>query len=244
MDLFGTTGLVILVLAVTLLLVFGMVASRYQKVAPNEVLVIAGRKHYITEDGEKRVVGHRVVKGGGTFVWPVLEKVSKLSLNAMTIDVSNEDAYTRDGVPVIVDSVVIMKIGGDDVSIASAAERFLGFKAEDLQKVAKEVLGGHLRAICSTLSPEEINNNRVAFQQKVLEVAHKDFQNMGLVIDSFTVRRSATSRVTLKPWAVNPPRKSNGTPSSARPKPCSVTPCSVSPPPSRPARPPRPRPRP
>ncbi len=189
MDLFGTTGLVILVLAVTLLLVFGMVASRYQKVAPNEVLVIAGRKHYITEDGEKRVVGHRVVKGGGTFVWPVLEKVSKLSLNAMTIDVSNEDAYTRDGVPVIVDSVVIMKIGGDDVSIASAAERFLGFKAEDLQKVAKEVLGGHLRAICSTLSPEEINNNRVAFQQKVLEVAHKDFQNMGLVIDSFTVRQ-------------------------------------------------------
>jgi flotillin len=189
MDLFSSAGLVILVLAVTLLLVFGMVASRYQKVAPNEVLVIAGRKHRIVEDGESRLIGHRVVKGGGTFVWPVLEKVSRLSLNAMTIDVSNEDAYTRDGVPVIVDSVVIMKIGGDDVPIASAAERFLGFKSEDIQKVAKEVLGGHLRAICSTLSPEEINNNRVAFQQKVLEVAHKDFQNMGLVIDSFTVRQ-------------------------------------------------------
>jgi flotillin len=179
----------VLVLVLALLAVLGLVASRYQKVAPNEVLVIAGRKHQIKEGGVTKTVGHRVVKGGGTFVWPVVEKVSKLSLNAMTIDVSNEDAYTREGVPVIVDSVVIMKIGGDDVSIASAAERFLGFNTEQIQTVAKEVLGGHLRAICSTLTPEEINKDRVAFQQKVLEVAHRDFQNMGLNIDSFTVRQ-------------------------------------------------------
>ncbi len=182
-------GIAVAALVVALLVTLGIVSSRYQKVAPNEVLVIAGRKHQIKEAGTVKTVGHRVVKGGGTFVWPVVEKVSKLSLNAMTIDVSNEDAYTREGVPVIVDSVVIMKIGGDDVSIASAAERFLGFTPEQIQTVAKEVLGGHLRAICSTLSPEEINIDRVAFQQKVLEVAHKDFQNMGLNIDSFTVRQ-------------------------------------------------------
>lgn len=118
-------AIVIIALVIALLMVLGIMGSRYQKVAPNEVLVIAGRKHQIKENGVLKTVGHRVVKGGGTFVWPVVEKVSKLSLNAMTIDVSNEDAYTKEGVPVIVDSVVIMKIGGDDVSIASAAERFL-----------------------------------------------------------------------------------------------------------------------
>ena len=50
----------------------GIWASRYTKVGPNQVLVISGRKHRITEsDGTARDVGFRVVKGGGVFVWPV-----------------------------------------------------------------------------------------------------------------------------------------------------------------------------
>jgi flotillin len=183
-------GIVIVVLVITIFLIAGLVAQRYKKVAPNEVLVISGRKHRIVDaDGTARNIGHRIVKGGGTFVIPVVERVNTLSLNAMVVEVTAEDAYTKQGVPVIVDSVVVMKIGGDDVSISNAAERFLGFGDKEIKQVAQEVLGGHLRAICSTLSPEEINNNRVVFQQKVLEVAHPDFSNMGLVIDSFTVKQ-------------------------------------------------------
>ena len=185
-----TVGIVVVVLVIAIFLVVGLVAQRYKKVAPNEVLVISGRRHQIVDaDGVARTIGHRIVKGGGTFVIPVVEKVNMLSLNAMTVEVTTEDAYTKLGVPVIVDSVVVMKIGGDDISISNAAERFLGFGNKEITQVAQEVLGGHLRAICSTLSPEEINNNRVMFQQKVLEVAHPDFANMGLVIDSFTVKQ-------------------------------------------------------
>lgn len=188
--LLSPVGVAILAIVVAILVSIGMMAKRYRKAPPNEVLVIAGRKHSIREpDGTIRTVGHRIVKGGGTFIVPILETVSKLSLNAMTIEVSIDDAYTKQGVPVIVDSVVVMKIGGDDISIANASERFLGFESQHIERVAKEVLGGHLRAICSTMTPEEINQDRTAFQQKVLEVAHKDFQNMGLAIDSFTVRQ-------------------------------------------------------
>ena len=76
------------------------------------------------EDGTK--VGFRIVKGGGTFVWPIFEKVDMLSLELLTIDVQTPEVYTSKGVPVKVDGVAQIKVKGDDVSIRTAAEQFLG----------------------------------------------------------------------------------------------------------------------
>src|SRR5437870_8836976 len=96
-------------------------ASRYTKVGPNQVLVISGRKHRITDpDGTPRDVGFRIVKGGGVFVWPVYEKVDILSLELLTIDVQTPEVYTSKGVPVKVDGVAQIKVKGDDVSISTA----------------------------------------------------------------------------------------------------------------------------
>src|SRR5882762_6642968 len=101
-------------------------ASRYTKVGPNQVLVVSGRKHRITDaDGTLQYRGFRVVKGGGTFVIPVIEKVDVLSLELLTIDVNTPEVYTSKGVPVRVDGVAQIKVKGDDISIATAAEQFL-----------------------------------------------------------------------------------------------------------------------
>src|ERR1051326_7676071 len=88
----------ITVAAVSLLVFFFVIAiiwaSRYTKVGPNQVLVISGRKRKIVDpDGNVREVGFRVVKGGGKFVWPVLEKVDILSLEILTIDVQTPEVY-------------------------------------------------------------------------------------------------------------------------------------------------------
>src|SRR6266852_6358600 len=71
-------------------------ANRYAKVGPNEVLVVSGRKHrYADPDGTVQYRGFRIVKGGGTFVIPVVEKVDRLSLELLTIDVEQQqDVYT------------------------------------------------------------------------------------------------------------------------------------------------------
>lgn len=189
-NLFSLVPFVVLLLAVALSAGVGVYAHRYQKVAPDEVLVISGRKHRIrAADGSVQEIGSRIVKGGGTFVWPVVEKVNKLSLSVITLDVNVEDAYTVEGVPVNVDSVVVMKIGGDDISIANAAERFLSLSPTEIRRAAQEVLGGYLRSICSTLTPEAINKDRISFQQKVLDEAHQGLGQMGLRIDSFTIRK-------------------------------------------------------
>src|ERR1017187_9822830 len=111
----------------------GIWASRYTKVGPNQVLVISGRKHKITDpDGTAHEVGFRVVKGGGVFVWPVFEKVDILSLELLTIDVQTPEVYTSKGVPVKVDGVAQVKVKGDDVSIATASEQFLSKGVDDI----------------------------------------------------------------------------------------------------------------
>jgi flotillin len=167
----------------------GIWASRYTKVGPNEVLVISGRKrHMVDPDGTKRDVGYRIVKGGGVFVWPVFEKVDILKLELMTIDVQTPEVYTSKGVPVKVDGVAQIKVKGDDISIATAAEQFLSKGTEDIKNIAMQTLEGHLRAILGTMTVEEIYQNRDAFASKVQEVAAGDMANMGLGIVSFTIR--------------------------------------------------------
>jgi len=164
-------------------------ASRYTKVGPNQVLVVSGRKHaVVATDGTMQYRGFRVVKGGGTFVIPVIEKVDVLSLELLTIDVQTPEVYTSKGVPVKVDGVAQIKVKGDDVSIRTAAEQFLGKSQDEIRNIATQTLEGHLRAILGTMTMEEIYQNRDAFASKVQEVAAGDMANMGLAIVSFTIR--------------------------------------------------------
>src|SRR2546425_447164 len=167
----------------------GIWASRYTKVGPNQVLVISGRRHQVIDpDGTQRQIGFRIVKGGGVFVWPVYEKVDILSLELLTIDVQTPEVYTSKGVPVKVDGVAQIKVKGDDISIATAAEQFLGKNTDEIRNIATQTLEGHLRAILGTMTVEEIYQNRDAFASKVQEVAAGDMANMGLGIVSFTIR--------------------------------------------------------
>jgi len=164
-------------------------ASRYTKSGPNQVLVISGKKRTMLEaDGTSREVGFRIVKGGGRFVWPIFEKVDILSLELLTIDVQTPEVYTSKGVPVKVDGVAQIKVKGDDISIATAAEQFLSKGVDDIKNIAMQTLEGHLRAILGTMTVEEIYQNRDAFASKVQEVAAGDMANMGLTIVSFTIR--------------------------------------------------------
>jgi flotillin len=183
-------AIAILGLFFVLLVTAFVVAQRYIKVGPNEVLVISGRRRRVTDpaSGEKIDRNYRIVKGGGTFILPVLERVDSLSLELMTIEVITPKVYTAVGVPVTVDGVAQVKVRGDDISIATAAEQFLSKSTQEIKDVALQTLEGHLRAILGTLTVEELYRDRDAFAQRVQEVAAGDLANMGLTIISFTIR--------------------------------------------------------
>src|SRR5215831_18388254 len=172
---FGVAAIAVIGIVVFLIISIWVWAGRYTKVGPNQVLVVSGRKHRYTDpDGTVKTRGFRVVKGGGTFVIPVIEKVDVLSLELLTIDVQTPEVYTSKGVPVRVDGVAQIKVKGDDISIATAAEQFLSKSTEDVKNIAMQTLEGHLRAILGTMTVEEIYQNRDAFASKVQEVAAGD----------------------------------------------------------------------
>lgn len=185
----GPVAVAVLSIVVVIFLFMMIWSRRYTKVGPNQVLIVSGRRHvFLDAEGQSFTRGFRVVKGGGTFILPVIEMSNLLSLELLTIDVQTPEVYTSKGVPVRVDGVAQIKVKGDDVSIATAAEQFLSKGTEEIKNIAMQTLEGHLRAILGTMTVEDIYQNRDAFAQKVQEVAAGDMANMGLGIVSFTIR--------------------------------------------------------
>lgn len=175
---------VVVVVVFALFLLISVFVSRYVKVGPDEALIVSGRKKKMANG---QVVGFRIVRGGATFVIPVLEVAKTISLGIMPLDV-NSSAYTSQGVQVTVDGVAQVKIDSSEEAIATAAEQFLSLNEDEIKRIGTQTLEGHLRSIVGNLTVEEINQNRDVFAQKVQELAASDLANMGLRIISFTIR--------------------------------------------------------
>ena len=175
----------ILVIVIGLLIALMLISRNYIKVSPNQAAVISGRKRKLA-DGT--IAGYRLVRGGATLVFPFLEKVEYLDLNVITVPLATSRAYTVQGVPVSVKAVANVKIKGDDSSLRSAAERFLGMPQEQFHRLVFQTLEGHLRAILGTLTVEEINNDRQSFAQKLTTEAAGDLEKMGIGLDALTIQ--------------------------------------------------------
>jgi len=188
---FGTLGIVAVffIVPIVFFILILAVAKRYKKVGPNQVMIISGRKHRLQGTAAAaELTGYRVRKGGGAFIFPLLERVDILSLEVMTLDFTTPEVYTKPGVPIVVDGVAQVKIRGDEGSIRTASEQFLGKSVDQIKQIALQTVEGHLRGIIGTLTVEEIYRNRDQFAGSVQEVAVADLANMGLQIVSFTLK--------------------------------------------------------
>jgi flotillin len=195
-HLFMILGGVLIGLLVFITTIVTVYRSLYKKVGPNEVLIISGGKgQYITDDsGDRHRLGFRIVKGGGSIVNPLTERMETISLELITLDIVTPEFYTKLGVPIKVDGVAQIKVKGDDISIRTAAEQFLNKSREEIKNIAYQTVAGHLRAILGTLTVEEVYAAHETFAQKVAEVSAGDLSNMGLEIVSFTIREISDSR--------------------------------------------------
>lgn len=192
-----------IIFALALVVLAGLwAASRYRKVGPNQVLIVYGRKHSYRDpvSGERVTRGFRIVKGGGAIIWPFVNSCANLSLELMTIDITTPAVYTIQGVPVLVEGVAQIKVKGDDVSIATAAEQFLDKSQQQIADIALQTLEGHLRAIIGNMNVEDIVTNRDAFAQRVQEVSAGDLANMGLTVVSFVIKDIRDTQGYLDAW--------------------------------------------
>ena len=182
MEMFLTFALVF---AVLLIVVIFIVRLNLFICQPNEVIIFSGRKRQ-TADG--RAVGYRVIKGGRAFRIPLLEKVDRLDLRTIPLEVSINNAYSKGGIPLSVQGIANIKIAGDEPLLGNALERFLGIALAEVQDIAKDTLEGNLRGVLATLTPEEVNEDRLKFAQSLIGEADVDLQKLGLVLDTLKIQ--------------------------------------------------------
>lgn len=158
---------------------------------PNEVLVFSGGKNKNT-DG--RQLGYRTLIGGArAFCIPILEKVESMPLVTLPIDIRVTNAYSKGGIPLDVHAVANIKVSSDPEIIGNAIERFLGQDSREIQRVGKETLEGHLRGVLATLTPEEVNEDRLKFAKALMDEADHDFDKLGLHLDILKIQNVADS---------------------------------------------------
>lgn len=149
---------------------------------PSEMLVISGKR-----EGPDR--GYRTLIGGRTLVYPIIERVSKLSLRNMQVGLEvKAQAGGGTMIPIAVTGVANVKVSSEPDIRGNAIERFLDQPHVEMQRVARETLEGGLRAVMGKMTPEEIVEDRDKFVQTVMNEVTDDFRKLGLVIDSVNIQ--------------------------------------------------------
>jgi flotillin len=171
--------------ALALLIIVGFVKQFLLICRPHEILIFAGRKH-TRQDGSE--AGYRVVFGGRAWRVPVIEQVQRMDMRALPIDVSVQGAYTRVGIPLKVRAIALVKISSNPKVVMNAIERFLGRGLADIQQVAKETLEGNLRGVLATLTPEEVNEDRLKFAESLSQEVEHDLAKLGLHLDVLKIQ--------------------------------------------------------
>jgi len=174
------TQLVLATIGIIVLLA-SFAAQRYRVAGANEALVISGARGAKVRDDKGDLTtthdqGVKVVVGGGTFVWPLLNKVGRLQLTARQVEIG-----------VLITGQAMFKIAREPERLRAAAERFIGEPDSQIETMVKKVLEGSLRSIAGTLTIEELITDRDRFQQAVSEAARGDLEASGIHIDALTI---------------------------------------------------------
>ena len=168
---------------------------RYKVAPPDTALIISGliRHNYKVRTAEGTVAskkfGYRIVRGGATFYVPAIERIDKLDMCLMQVDIKTaQPVPTKEYISVLVDAVANIKIGSDDLSIATAAEQLLHYDSDQIKALAKDVLEGNMREIIGQMTIAELVQNRDKFAQESIKAAMSDMSNMGLEIINLTIQ--------------------------------------------------------
>lgn len=162
--------------AIVIILLLLIVTIGYVKAPPDTAYIISGLR-------KKIIVGKASIK------IPFLERLDKLSLKLIPIDVKTSSMVpTADYINIQVDAAVNVKVGSDSNKLELAAQNFLNQNSDYMARVAREVLEGNMREIVGRMRLEEMVSDRQKFAELVKENAMLDLAAMGLNIVSFNVQ--------------------------------------------------------
>lgn len=164
----------------------------YMKAPPDTAYIISGR-------GKRRIL---IGKAG----WRILffERVDKLSLQVMQVDVKTSEAVpTNEFINVNVDGVANIKISSDPVLLDRAAEALLGMDQEELVSLVTQVLEGNMREIVGSVGLKEMVQDRQGVAKKITENVVPDMEKLGIEVVNFNIQNFKDNAGTIENMGID-----------------------------------------
>lgn len=164
-------------IGVVLVLFILFIVMSYVKCPPDMVYLISGLRKE-----------PRVIIGKATLRIPFFERVDKLTLELIQIDVRTQQVPTADFINVDVDAVANVRIPNNSELIQVAARHFLNQDPSYISGNVQQVLEGNMREIIGQMDLVDLVNNKQLFSQKIQENAADDIKSIGLEIVNLNVQ--------------------------------------------------------
>ncbi|MGL4854043.1 MAG: flotillin family protein [Lentisphaeria bacterium] len=149
--------------------------SRYKRCPPDRVLVVYGS---FIKGGKSC----QCIHGGGTFILPVVQDYSYMSLTPMTISIPLRGALSLKNIRIDVPSTFTVGISRDPVIQQNAAERLRGLVQKQIEDMAQEIIFGQLRLTVASLTIEQINQDREMFLDSISKNVEPELLKIGLYL--------------------------------------------------------------
>ncbi len=177
-----------------------MVSSFYTKCGPNQAMIISGMlSSDYPANPNGNCSGQRVIIGGGSTVFPVIQQCSFVSLECIPIALEPKTPYiTKDGTPIKFRAVAQVKVKADPVSVMLAAESFLNKTDSETAERVLEIILSHTRSIAGTLSYSEILHDLHGFSQKVQEETITSLTKFGMTVMTYSIDEMDTDSAQLQ----------------------------------------------
>lgn len=176
-------GIIVVLVILTLI---GLM-SRYRRCASDEILVVFGKagKKSVTDPAtgksETVVLPSKIIHGGGTFVFPIIQDWKKMSLKPIQIQTSVVGVSSQ-MIKVSIPVTLTTGIGTTDELMQNAASRFLTARPDEISEQIRDILIGEMRSLMATMTIEEINADRVKFLGKAKENIEAELNKVGFCI--------------------------------------------------------------
>ena len=185
----GTALTIILIVAVVFLLIFFV---GYLKAPPDTAYIITGM-------GKKRIL-----IGRAGFRVPFFERVDKLSLRVMQVDVKTSEAVpTNEFINVTVDGVANIKISSNPDLLKRAAESLLGMRQAELISLVTQVLEGNMREIVGSVGLKEMVQDRQGVAKKITENVVPDMEKLGIEVVNFNIQNFKDGAGTIENMGID-----------------------------------------
>ncbi len=178
----------LILVGVAILFLVILLFVSYVKAPPSAAFIISG----LSKEP-------RVLIGSGGFRIPFFERLDRVYLGQITVDIKTEESVpTTDFINVDVDAVAKIRVMPTNEGTRLAAKNFLNMMPNEIAEQLQDSLQGNMREIIGTLDLRSLNTDRDGFSDQVMTKAQPDMAKLGIEIISCNIQNVTDKEGLIK----------------------------------------------